>query len=318
MLSIAALMVFVGCFTLAAVAMIITSMALEGKHQPGATLQVASEVEDGPGILKVDEVSSIAPWGSILTRFDFADAMRAKLAEADLNWSVGRLTASMLFIGAFSLVIFSGLGFIPSWMGFLLACGCASLPYMYVLRLRAKRFRLFEEQFPDALDFLARSLRAGHPIPMCLELLAQEDAPPLSSEMRTTAEERRLGLPLDQALDNLAKRMPLLNVRVFVAAVKLQSRTGGKLGEALGGLAENMREGASVEGEVRSLAAHGRVTGMILTALPLGIAFMMNAVNPGYLNILIETPVGREMIVICLVALVAAHFVIRKIVDIKL
>jgi tight adherence protein B len=153
---------------------------------------------------------------------------------------------------------------------------------------------------------------------MCLELLAQEEAPPLSAEIRKTSEERRLGLPLDQALDNLAKRMPLLNVRVFVAAVKLQSRTGGKLGEALGGLAENMREGASVEGEVRSLAAHGRVTGMVLTALPLGIAVLMTAVNPGYLNILIESPTGRNMIVICLVALVAAHFVIKKIVDVKL
>jgi tight adherence protein B len=268
--------------------------------------------------MKVDEVSSIAPWASLLARFDFAEAMRTKLAQADLNWSVGRLTAMMLFIGAFSLVIFSGAALLPTWLAFLLACGLASLPYMYVTRKRANRFRRFEEQFPDALDFLARSLRAGQPVPMCIELLAQEEAPPLSLEMRKTAEERRLGLPLDQALDNLSKRMPLLNVRMFVAAVKLQSRTGGKLGEALGGLAENMREAASVEGEVRSLAAHGKVTGMVLTLLPLGIAALMQTVNPGYLNILLDSPSGREMIVVCAVALVAAHFAIRKIVDVKL
>jgi tight adherence protein B len=318
MLILSVLMVFVSCFTLAAVAVLVTSLVLQRKQQSGSALQLASETEEGPGILKLDEVSSIAPWGSILEHFDFAEAMRAKLAEADLNWSVGRLTAMMLFIGAFSLVIFSGLGWLPPWMALLMACGLASLPYAYVVRQRAKRFRLFEEQFPDALDFLARSLRAGHPVPMCLEMLAQEEALPLSAEMRTTAEERRLGLPLDQALDNLAKRVPLLNVRVFVAAVKLQSRTGGKLGEALGGLAENMREASSVEGEVRSLAAHGRVTGMVLTVLPLGIAALMTAVNPGYLNILLETPTGREMIVVCAVALVAAHFVIRRIVDVKL
>jgi tight adherence protein B len=98
----------------------------------------------------------------------------------------------------------------------------------------------------------------------------------------------------------------------------LQSRTGGKLGEVLGGLAETMRESTAVQGEVRSLAAHGRVTGMVLTALPIGIAIMMQIVNPGYLDILFESPTGTEMVVVCLVALVAAHFVIRKIVDVRL
>ena len=319
MFLLAVLLAFVLSFTLAAVAVLVTSLVLERRRQQsGAGLSLASEMEDGPAILKLDETSSIAPWGSLLNRFDFAELMRARLAESDLNWSVGRLAAMMLFIGAFSLLIFSGIDWLPAWLAILAAAGCASLPYLYVLRLRARRFREFEAQFPDALEFLARSLRAGHPVPMCLELLAQEEAPPLSVEMRTTAEERRLGLPLDQALDNLAKRMPLLNVRVFVAAVKLQSRTGGKLGEALSSLAENMREAASVEGEVRALAAHGRVTGVVLTVLPLGIAALMTAVNPGYLDILFESPTGKEMVVACALALVAAHFVIRKIVDVKL
>ena len=136
--------------------------------------------------------------------------------------------------------------------------------------------------------------------------------------MRTTAEERKLGMPLDQALSNLAKRVPLLTVRIFVAAVKMQSRTGGKLSEVLTGMAETMREAQSVEGEVKSLAAHGRVTGAVLTVLPLIIALLMTAVNPGYLNILIENPTGRTLVVICAVALLVAHFVIRKIVDVKL
>jgi tight adherence protein B len=136
--------------------------------------------------------------------------------------------------------------------------------------------------------------------------------------MRKTVDERRLGMPLDQALDNLTKRMPILNLRIFVAAVKLQTRTGGKLSEVLAGLAETMREAASVEGEVKALAAHGRVTGAVLTVLPLGIAVLMTLVNPGYLNILFENPTGRIMIVACLLALVAAHFIIRKIVDVRL
>jgi tight adherence protein B len=320
MLIISVLVVFISSSLLAAVATLVASLVLQRKQQiSGAALQPESDLdEDGPTILKLDDLSSIAPWGSILNQFDFADAMRAQISEAELQWSVGRLTAMMLLVSAFSLAVLSSLGWLPLWLSFFVACGCALLPYGYVLRRRAKRFRQFEQQFPDALDFLARSLRAGHPLPMCLELLAQEEAPPLSIEMRTTADERRLGLPLDQALDNLSRRLPLLNVRVFVAAVKLQSRTGGKLSEVLGGLAENMREAEAVEGEVRALAAHGRITGVILTALPVGIALLMTAVNPGYLNILLENPTGRQLIVVCIVALAAAHFVIRRIVDIRL
>src|SRR5260370_1934499 len=112
--------------------------------------------------------------------------------------------------------------------------------------------------------------------------------------------------------------MRLVNVRLFVAAVKLQSRPGGRLSDVLSGLAEQMREGIAVEGEVRALAAHGRVTGAVLTCLPIGIAVLMQMVNPGYLDILIETPTGKEMVVVCLVALLAAHLVIRKIVDVRL
>jgi tight adherence protein B len=319
MLIVYVLVVFVSSFLLAAVAVMVASLVLEKKQlAAGGALQVAAEFEDGPGLLKLDTLSSITLWGNLLNRFDFVEGMRSRIAQSELSWSVGRLTAMMLLIGAFSLAILSEFKWLPFWMGFLVACAAASLPYAYVLRRRAKRFRQFEQQFPDALDFLARSLRAGHPLPISLEMLAQEEVPPLSTEMRITAEERKLGMPLDQALDNLAKRLPLLNVRLFVAAVKLQSRTGGKLGEVLGGLAETMREGASVQGEVRALAAHGRATGMVLTALPIGIALMMNAVNPGYLDILFETPAGREMVVVCMVALVAAHFVIRKIVDVRL
>ncbi len=311
--------VFLSVFVLAAAAVWIGSVVLQKRQQAaGAVVQPDDEFGAAPGLFKLDELSSIALWDKLLNRFDFVEGMRIRLAEAEMTWSVGRLTSLMLLVGAVSMVVLSVFRWMPFWMEFGLACGCALLPYFYVLRLRAKRFRLFEEQFPDALDFLARCLRVGHPLPVSLEMLAQEEQPPLGAEMRKTVDERRLGMPLDQALDNLTKRMPILNVRIFVAAVKLQTRTGGKLSEVLSGLAENMREAASVEGEVKALAAHGRVTGAVLTALPLGIAALMAIVNPGYLDILIDNPTGRMMIVVCLLALVAAHLVIRKIVDVRL
>jgi tight adherence protein B len=313
------LVVFLSIFLLASVAVWISSTILQKRQQAAGDVSAPDdEFGAAAGLFKLDELSSIALWDKLLNRFDFVDGMRTLLAEADLAWSVGRLTSLMLLVGAVSMVLLSAFHWMPFWMDFLLACLCALLPYFYVRRLRAKRFRLFEEQFPDALDFLARCLRVGHPLPVSLEMLAQEEAAPLSTEMRKTVDERRLGMPLDQALDNLKKRMPILNVRLFVAAVKLQTRTGGKLSEVLGGLAETMREAASIEGEVRALAAHGRVTGAVLTVLPLGIATLMTLVNPGYLSILVDNPTGRIMIVACLLALVAAHFVIRKIVDVRL
>ena len=298
--------VFTSSFVLAAIAALAASRVLDREG-------------DGSGeplaILKTDEVSSITVWGNLLRRFDFSEGMRTRLAEADISWSVGRLTALMLLMGTFTL---ASLSWLPLWIALVVAGSAAATPYLYVLRRRNRRLAEFSSQFPDALDFLSRSLRAGHPLTVSIELLSQEETGPLAAEMRRTADERRLGAPLDKSLDNLARRIPLINVRLFVAAVKLQSRTGGRLSEVLGGLAETMREAAMVEGEVQALAAHGRVTGTVLTALPIFIALMLTWVNPGYLSILFESQIGRMMTGGCAAALVVAHFVIRKIVDVKI
>jgi tight adherence protein B len=127
-----------------------------------------------------------------------------------------------------------------------------------------------------------------------------------------------LGTSWDQALSNLAERMPLLEVSMFTSAVQLQNRTGGKLNEVLAKLAENMRESVALKGEVRALASHGKLTGAVLTVLPIVIAVVMLMVNPTYLGILVTHPYGKYLIAAALVCLVAAHFVIRRIVDIRI
>ena len=304
--------VFFSSFVLAAIAVVAGSQFLERKQQ-------GLEGSGGlSGLLKVEELSSISLWDNLLNRFHFVDDMRSRIAESEMTWSVGRLTSLMLLVGAFVFALIFRISWMPIWLSLPLSIGAGSLPYVYVLRRRTKRFEEFEKQFPDALDFLSRSLRAGHPMPVSLELLAQEESPPLSNEMRKTAEERRLGMQLDHALENLAKRVPLVNVRIFVAAVKMQSRTGGRLSDVLGGLAEGMRESDAVEGEVKALAAHGKVTGAVLSFLPFFIALIMTFVNPGYLNILLEHPTARIVVAGCMVALVVGHFVIQKIVDVRL
>jgi len=318
MLILFVLVMFVSTFLLASVAVVIASRVLDRRRQAAGAPAETAGFDEAPALLKLEELSSISLWDNLLTRFDFMEKMRAKIAEANLSWSVGRLTSLMLLIGAFTMAVLSSVSWMPFWLSFALAGAAAAAPYLYVLSRRAKRLAEFEKTFPDALDFLARSLRAGHPLPVALELLSTDEPDPLAAEMRKTADERKLGMPLDQALSNLSKRVPLLNVRIFVAAVRLQSRAGGKLSDVLNNLSEQMREAYAVEGEVQSLAAHGRMTGSVLTVMPVIIATLMTIVNPGYLNILFENETGKTLVIICGIALVAAHIVIRKIVRIRL
>jgi tight adherence protein B len=224
----------------------------------------------------------------------------------------------MLLAGAVALAALSNLEWLPPAVSLGGAGLAASMPYLYILRRRASRLTKFEEQFPDALDYLARALKAGHPFAAALEMLAGESQPPLAAEMRKTFDERQLGMSWEQALDNLANRVPLMDVSFFAAAVLLQSRTGGKLGEVLGRLAETMRERVALRGEIRALSTHGRVTGLVLTVIPIVVAVVMALVNPAYLGILLNHPQGGNLLLAAGGCLVLAHLVIRKIVAVKL
>jgi len=161
-------------------------------------------------------------------------------------------------------------------------------------------------------------MRAGHPVLAGLELVARETLPPVSTEMSKLYAETNLGLPAARALDNLRDRVPLAEVDLFAAAVQLHTRAGGRLTDIMGGLAESMREQAALRGEVRALATHGRVTGIILTVLPLAITAMMAILSPMYIGVLLAHPYGKHMIAAAVFCLLAAHFVIRRIVDIRI
>jgi len=140
----------------------------------------------------------------------------------------------------------------------------------------------------------------------------------VAAEIRRTSAEANLGTGWPSALENMGRRLPLLEVNLFSAAVQMHSRTGGKLSEVMAQLAENMRESLSLRGEVRALAAHGKLTGAILTILPIAIALMMMYVSPGYMMVLWNYPIGKELIAAAVGCLVLAHFVIRRIVDIEI
>jgi tight adherence protein B len=275
------------------------------------------ETVDGDSpLFRTERLSTLNFWQNLLARFDFMDLLKARLEQAELHWSVGRVTLAMLLCG--TVVGLLAEGILPTWAAIAAGAGAAFAPYGYILHLRDKRFRKFREMFPDILDSLARALRAGYPIAAAFELVSKDIQEPLATEMRRVSVEANLGMGWQRALETLGERMPLLEVNLFASAVTLHARTGGKLNEVLSDLANNMREALALQGEVRALSAHGKLTGAVLTCLPIGIAAMMLIVSPSYMMVLYNHPWGKTMIAAAVGCLIAAHFVIRKLVDIKL
>jgi tight adherence protein B len=317
MLIVSILAFFLAIFLLASISVTVAWMAFlkTTAEETDAARRDQEAGDEESGLFRSQRLSTLNFWDSLLARFDFIELLKDRIAQADLEWSVGRVTLAMLLSGTVALAIL--LKFVAAWAALLAAAVIGFIPYGYILHRRKKRFRKFAENFPDVLDSLSRALRAGYPLSASMEMISAETLPPVSAEMRKTSAEANLGMGWPAALEDLGRRVPLLEVNLFIAAVELHARTGGKLSEVLGGLAENMREGIALQGEVRSLAAHGRLTGVILTILPVGIAIMMLVVSPGYMQVLFNHPYGKTLITAAVVCLVLAQLIIRRIVDIK-
>ena len=193
----------------------------------------------------------------------------------------------------------------------------AAMPLEYVRRRAGRRVHAFEEQFPDCLEFLSRSMRAGHAFSVALEIVHQEFSDPVACEMRRTFEEQNLGQPLDVVLRKLAERIPSLDVSLFVSAVLLQKRTGGNLAELLDKLAHIMRERFKLRARVRAVSAQGIMSGRILAAIPAAVAVLMFIVNPGYARFFVDDATGHSMVAGTLAIQFIGYLVIRKIVHIE-
>lgn len=266
-------------------------------------------------LFRTDRLSSVKFWNNLLERFDFIEILRTHIEQAALPWSVGSVTLAMLLFGTTVLLAFAHSQPI---LGLLGGFGVGSIPYMIVRAKRAKRFDKFREGFPDTLDSLARALRAGYSLSSAVETVTAEANPIVAAEFRRLHAEMNLGMGWGLALENFSRRMPLVEVNLFASAVVLHSKAGGKLSEAVNSLAGNMREAMGIRGEVRALAAHGKLTGVILTMLPIGISIMMMVVSPDYMATLYKHPNGPSLIASAIACLIAAHFVIRKIVNIEI
>ncbi len=317
--SLAAFFIFI--FLLATITVAIAWMAFlkrqaEESDAGDVDNDAAGQLDEASPLFRNERLSSLNFWDSLLARFNFGEILKTRLSEAELDWSVGRVSLVMLLGATVALLLFWK--FLPLWAALIIAVAVAFAPYAYIVHMRTKRFDRFREGFPDVLDSLARALRAGYPLSAAMDTVVAESSPTVAVEIRRTSAEANLGMGWTRALENMGRRLPILEVNLFAAAVQLHSRTGGKLGEVMASLAENMRESQSLRGEVRALAAHGKLTGMILTVLPLVIAGMMMYVSPDYMMILYNHPWGKNLIAIAVACLVLAHLVIGKIVKIEI
>jgi tight adherence protein B len=273
--------------------------------------------KQGPALLDRDESAGKIVM-RVLHRFRYQERAQDLIEQAGLKWQPARLAHSCL--GLFLIGFLAAWYLIPaSYRGFAVVVGaiCGVLPILYLLRLRTKRLRKFEELFPDSLEFVSRSMRAGHAFSVSMEMIHREFQEPLAGEFRRTFEEQNLGLPMETALQKLARRVPSMDVHFFVSAVLLQRRTGGNLAEILDKLASLIRERFKLRGKIRAISAHGRMTGMALTSIPLAVALIMFYVNPDYVRFFVTDQTGQIMAVSAALLQVVGYLIIKKIVTIE-
>jgi tight adherence protein B len=271
---------------------------------------------DGSTILKRQALSA-TPWLDELIRdIPGSEELARLIRQAGQTWQV----SSVLF---FSVAVTVVVGWIASTaipsvaLSVILGVMVGSTPYLYLYIRREMRFRKCDSLLPDAVDLMARGLRAGHAVPAVLEMVGREIAEPLAGEFRILHEEQNLGLPLRDAMLNLVDRVPRDDMRFLATAVLLQKETGGNLAQILDKTAALARERGRLYGQLRIYTAQGRITGWILCIAPFIMFGLLSAVNWKYEKILFTNPTGLKVIYVGLAMMLAGILIIRKIIDIK-
>ncbi|MEJ2371269.1 MAG: type II secretion system F family protein, partial [Gemmatimonadales bacterium] len=239
------------------------------------------------------------------------------LEQADMSWSVG--TYLLVTVGIAAVFGIIGMILVPIPLAPLgIAAAGAYLPYAYVRKRRTRRVSAFEKHFPEAIDLLGRSIRAGHALNSGLEVIAEELADPVSTEFRQVFEEQKFGLPLRDSLMAMADRIPLVDTRIFVTAVLIQRESGGSLAEILDNISYTIRERFKIRRQLKVYTAQGRMTGYLLAVLPIVMGVIIYTVSPEYMSVLFEESMGRFALGFAAVLQILGYLSIRKIIDIDI
>jgi tight adherence protein B len=263
------------------------------------------------------EVLSAVPWiNRWLLSFELAPRLRTMLAQANLDWTVGRvlLMAATLFVIP---------GYLVYWrtdnvyFGLMMAFLCGFAPLGYVMYRRNKRFEAFEAGLPEALDLIVSGLRAGHSLVAALRLVAMESPDPIGGEFRICFEEQNYGLELRTAMENLIARVPLQDLRIVATAILIQKESGGNLAEVLDKAAMVIRDRFRLRRQVQVHTAQGRLTGMILSLLPVVLGFLLYLINPETMRLLWTRPMGVKLLYGSIIMTTVGGLIIRKIVNME-
>jgi tight adherence protein B len=192
-----------------------------------------------------------------------------------------------------------------------------TLPWVWLFMRRSGRLKKFASQLPDAMELVARALRAGHSLAAGMHVVAEEMPAPISKEFGRVYEEQNLGIPLEEALKGMCDRVPNLDLRFFVTSVAIQRQTGGDLAEILDRIGHVIRERFKILGQVKALTAEGRLSGIVLIALPIGLFMMMLWMKPDYVEMLWKDEMGQKMSAGAIVLMILGSYAIKKIIDIK-
>jgi tight adherence protein B len=284
--------------------------------------QAPGASSEAMALLRDEMFSRFPALDMLLRRSEQVSRLQNLLDQAGLSIRAGNIliysVISMLAFGAGGYLLTDNFPFNENLLFTLVSGGLGAIvPYSYASRQRNRRFQKFEEEFPEAIDTLARAVRAGHAFTMAVEILCNELAEPVSTEFRKFFEEQKYGMPVRDALLNLTQRMPLMDVKFFVTAVMLQRETGGNLAEILDNLSYMIRERFKILRQVRVYTAQGRLTMMLLMALPPVIVVTMLLLNPSFIRPLFDDPIGHMLLAGAISLQTIGYFVIRRIIQIE-
>ncbi len=315
--------IFVGVFAVIALLMSATSggSAKEAK-QVIATLDSALAAsapvrpEQVVNLRKNESLSAI-PWiNNALLKVKVAPRLRTLLAQADLKWTAGGLLlgcALVLVVAGYAAYLRTHV--VPASVGF--GVGCAILPIVYVFKRRGSRFSKFEKELPDALDLMVSALRVGHSLNAAIGLVTREAPEPIKGEFRICFDEQNYGLEMRTAMENLNERVPLQDLRIVTTAIMIQKESGGNLAEVLEKTSHVIRERFRLKRQIMTHTAQGRLTGMILTALPIFLGIALYFVNPASMSLLWTREVGVKLLYASATMTIIGGLIINKIVNME-
>ncbi len=272
---------------------------------------------DQPALLKDHALSALPLLDRFLSRIQKALLLNAIIRQAGLSTKVSTLLLSCLAAGAAVLLVSLGTWPQEPLLDIAGSAACACLPLAHVLRLRRQRLATIERQLPEAIDLVVRALRAGHAFSAALQMVGEEMSEPIAGEFRTVHDEVNFGVALNQALMNLRERLPSTDLPYFIVAVLIQRDSGGNLTEVLTQLSRLMRERRALAGKIRVLSSEGRMSAMVLVAMPFVLGGGMTAANPEFMMPLFTDPVGITIVKYTVGLMFIGVLILRHIVRIR-